>query len=148
TADMLASVCRKVMISPAVVEPALADHEKPESPGMKYKHYAPNAELILIDADDDDFFIYVNDHGREDHGVFVADEDEDRPIIARPLLTGKKGDAAEISHRFFTLLRTADEMNLKVVYAKLPPAEGEYLALYNRIVRAAGCRILKLGKRN
>ena len=36
-------------------------------------------------------------------------------------------------------------MGLEKVYAKLPPKTGEYLALYNRIVRAAGCRILKLG---
>jgi len=146
TADMLAEVCRKVRISPAVIEPALAAEEKPESPGMKYKHYAPDAELILIDAEDDTFFAYVNEHGKEEHGAFVSDEDAGRLTTVYPLLTGKKGDADEISRRFFTLLRTADELKLKAVYAKLPPAEGEYLALYNRIVRAAGCRILKLGK--
>ena len=37
-------------------------------------------------------------------------------------------------------------MNLETVYAKLPSASGEYLAFYNRIVRAAGCKIIKLGK--
>jgi len=147
TADMLAEVCHKVHISPAVVEPALASHEKPESPGMKYKHYAPSAELILIDADDDVFFAYVNAHAEKDHGVFASDEDAALVSSAYLLLTGAKGDAGEISHRFFTLLRTADELELKKVYVQLPPAEGEYLALYNRIVRAAGCRILKLGRK-
>ena len=53
TADMLAEVCHKVRISPAVVEPSLAANDKPESPGMKYKHYAPSAELVLIDAEDE-----------------------------------------------------------------------------------------------
>lgn len=147
TADMLAEICHQVRISPAVIEPALAASEKPESPGMKYKHYAPNAELILIDADEDAFFEYVCENSDENCGVFVADEDIHRIKLAHPLPTGAKGDAAEISRRFFTLLRNADEVQLKTVYAQLPPAEGEYLALYNRIVRAAGCRILKLGKK-
>lgn len=145
TADMLASVCRKVMISPAVVEPALADHEKPESPGMKYKHYAPKAEMILIDAPDNVFFSYIRSHASGRYGVLLADEDADLVQGGEKLLTGPKGDAGEISRRFFNLLRQADEMMLETVYAQLPPPEGEYLALYNRIVRAAGCRILKLG---
>ena len=61
------------------------------------------------------------------------------------LLTGPRNDAKEASRRLFSLLRRADEMGLEKVYALLPPASGEYLAYYNRIVRAAGCRIIKLG---
>lgn len=145
TADMLAEVCRTVAVSRAVVEPSLANEIKPESPGMKYKHYAPKAEVILIDAPDDAFFAYIKETASGKYGVLVSDEDSEKIPSGSRLLTGKKGDAKSISRRFFTLLRRADEMGLDKVYAQLPPAEGEYLALYNRIVRAAGCKILKLG---
>lgn len=145
TADMLAEVCRTVTISRAVVEPSLANGIKPESPGMKYKHYAPKAEVVLIDAPDDAFFSYIRENAAGKYGVFVSDEDAGKISSGVMLLTGPKGNAREISRRFFTLLRRADEMELETVYAQLPPAEGEYLALYNRIVRAAGCKILKLG---
>ena len=61
------------------------------------------------------------------------------------LLTGAAGDAKEAARRLFSLLRRADEVGLETVYVRLPEPRGDTLALYNRIVRAAGCRILKLG---
>lgn len=144
TAEMLAEVCGKVTISPAVIEPSLANDIKPESPGMKYKHYAPTAEVILIDAPDDVFFDYIAKNAKGKYGVMCADEDAEFAKNGVILSTGAKGDAKEASHRLFTLLRSADEMALETVYAQCPPVTGEYLALYNRIIRAAGCKILKL----
>ena len=144
TADMLSEVCEKVIISPAVVEPSLANDIKPESPGMKYKHYAPKAEIFLIDADDETFINYVKSNAKGHYGLLISNEDAGYFSGGVMLLTGPRGDAKEASRRLFTLLRRADELRLETLYAKLPPANGEYLALYNRIVRAAGCRIIKL----
>ena len=143
TEDMLAEVCGNVTVARAVVDPSIAEKIKPESPGMKYKHYAPSAEVILVDAQGDDFVNYVNAHAAGKCGVFAVNEDADRYDGCEVLLTGARGDAREASRRLFSLLREADERGLERVYAPLPPAEGEYLALYNRIIRAAGCRIVK-----
>lgn len=145
TPEMLATVCREVMISPAVVEPSLADGIAPESPGMKYKHYAPKAEVVLIDADRDDFLAYVRQNASGHYGVMIPNEDAMYVNGGTLLLTGASGDIREASRRLFSLLRRADEAELDRVYARLPKPEGESLALYNRIIRAAGCRILKLG---
>lgn len=147
TADMLSSVCAKVTISRAVIEPSLADDIKPESPGMKYKHYAPKAEVVLIDASEEAFIHYVERDSAaiRRYGIFVTNESAGSFGGGMMLLLGPRGDAKEASRRLFTLLRRADEMELEKVYALLPPATGEYLAYYNRIVRAAGCRIIKLG---
>ncbi len=147
TADMLAEVCDKVVISPAVVEPSLANNIKPESPGMKYKHYAPSAELFLIDADNEAFVDYVRENASGKFGVLVSDEVANMIDCGEKLILGKEGDAREASKRLFGLLRQADELSLEKLYAILPPANGEYLAYYNRIVRAAGCRIIKLGNK-
>lgn len=146
TTDMLAEVCDKVVVSPAVVEPSLANNIKPESPGMKYKHYAPKAQVYLIDADDDVFANYVRENADGKYGLLVSAEEAEAIEGGVKLILGAKGDAKEASKRLFNLLREADEEELETVYAQLPPPEGEYLAFYNRIVRAAGCRIIKLGK--
>ena len=148
TEDMLSSVCEKVTVARAVVEPALAEGIKPESPGMKYKHYAPRAEVILVDAPTDAFVEYVKQNAEGHYGVFISNDDAAYFSGGVMLLTGSRGDAKEASRRLFSLLRRADEIGLDKVYAQLPPAEGEYLALYNRIIRAAGCRVVKPGNAN
>ncbi|MBR4186597.1 MAG: threonylcarbamoyl-AMP synthase [Clostridia bacterium] len=146
TADMLGEVCRTVRISPAVIEPALADGIKPESPGMKYRHYAPRADLILVDAPHDAFVRYVRENASGRFGVLSANEDAGSFTGGMALLTGPRGDAKEAARRLFSLLRRADEAELETVYAELPPPDGETLAYYNRIIRAAGCRIVKPGE--
>ncbi|MBO4931343.1 MAG: threonylcarbamoyl-AMP synthase [Clostridia bacterium] len=150
TADMLSEVCPKVTISRAVIEPSLANEIKPESPGMKYKHYAPTAEVVLIDAPEEVFVNYVRMDAESirRYGVLTPTETAGSFDGGVMLLLGPRGDAREASRRLFTLLRRADEMELEKVYALLPPADGEYLAYYNRIVRAAGCKIVKLAKAN
>lgn len=142
TAEMLAEVADNVTISPAVIDPALADHINPESPGMKYKHYAPNASVILIDGNMEQFIKYIDDNAKDNFGVIVSDEDAEFFKKGTLLLTGKRGDASEASRRLFSILRYADDLKLEKVYVQLPPKSGPYLAYYNRIIRAAGCRII------
>ncbi len=144
TADMLSEICREVRISKAVLEPSLATEMKPESPGMKYKHYAPTAEVVLIEASDDAFVSYVKKVATGVYGVLIPDELAVNFADAKLLLTGERTNAAEASRRLFSLLRLADDMELKTVYALCPRKSDDYLAYYNRIVRAAGCSILKL----
>lgn len=144
TKEMLETVCENVTVSEAVIDPSVAEKIKPESPGMKYKHYSPRAEVILIDSDDEGFTEYVNANAAGRFGVLISNDEAGRIRGGVMLLTGSKGDAKEMSRRLFSLLRKADELNLEKVYAKLPPASGEYLAVYNRIIRAAGCRIVKV----
>jgi len=144
TEDMLADVCGKVTISPAVIEPTLVDEKNPESPGMKYKHYSPTAEVILIDAPLDVFADHINSHGEGKYGVFTPADEARLYTGGIMLITGETDNASQLSHSLFTLLRNADELGLDTVYVRCPPKSGEYLAVYNRIVRAAGCRITKL----
>ena len=146
TADMLAEVCESVTIAKAVVEPEIAPEAKVESPGMKYKHYSPTADVILIDASHDIFVRYVKDNASGKFGVISSDDDEKLFEDCAFLSTGRKDDAREASKRLFSILRRADELGLEKVYARLPEQSGEYLAYNNRIIRAAGCRVIKPGK--
>ena len=145
TERMLAAVCGVVSVARGVVNPDEVE-DKPLSPGMKYKHYAPDAEVILIDGTPDAFIAYVSTHMEERDAVAAADDMADFfPGLAR-LSTGAITCAQEESRQLFALLRLADDFGYRRVYIKLPPAEGEHLALYNRLIRAAGGKIIHLTK--
>lgn len=141
TEIMLARVCGTVEIARAVTDPAEAG-EKPLSPGMKYKHYAPRAEVVLVEASDDVFEMYVKANIAPSEAVAVPDDLAHRFVGLSTLSAGQTASATAQSHSLFALLRRADEIGCSRIYMKLPPASGEYLALYNRLIRASGGKIV------
>ncbi len=145
TAEMLLAICGEVLIEKAVTDPA-AVGDKPLSPGMKYKHYAPKAEVVLVDGSLEEFAAYVLSNIENDEAVAVADEFAHLFSGCNRLSTGAVTSAKAESKNLFTLLRRTDEKGYRRLYIKLPPAEGEYLALYNRLIRAAGGKIQHLTK--
>ena len=143
TEFMLAEVAGSVSVAKAVIDPALAG-DKPLSPGMKYKHYSPNADVVLVDGDDTQFADYVRAHITDAEAVAAADTAADRFDFCNRLSCGKTANAEEASRALFSLLREADDLEYTRVYIQLPPPEGGYLALYNRLIRAAGGRIVHI----
>lgn len=143
TEFMLAEVAGSVSVAKAVIDPALAG-DKPLSPGMKYKHYSPNADVVLVDGDDTQFADYVRAHITDAEAVAAADTAADRFDFCNRLSCGKTANAEEASRALFSLLREADDLEYARVYIQLPPPEGGYLALYNRLIRAAGGRIVHI----
>ena len=142
TEAMLSEIADKVVIDKAVTDLASVG-AKPASPGMKYKHYAPSAEVILVEADsNDDFTHYVNSNAADGDGVFSSKAEMNNFNI-HVLITGEIGSASELNHSLFSLLREADDLHLKRVYIRKPPAWGEHLALFNRLIRAAAGKIVK-----
>ena len=143
TEFMLAEVAGSVSVAKAVIDPALAG-DKPLSPGMKYKHYSPNAEVVLVDANEGDFEAYVRDHISDTEAVVTADSLAKRFDFCNRLSCGETANAEDASRTLFSILREADDRGYTRVYIQLPPPEGEYLALYNRLIRAAGGRIVHI----
>ena len=142
TEDMLKTVCPDVRVDKAVTDPGLAG-AKPASPGMKYKHYSPNANVMLLDGDADAFEAYVKANAEENDGVFVSRSAADG-YSCHTLITGEEGTPAELNHSLYALLRQADDLKLNNVYIRKPPAWGEHLALFNRLIRAAAGVIIKI----
>lgn len=143
TYDALCCVCENVRIAPAVLH-QLSENEKPLSPGMKYRHYAPNASFVLIDGDDRDTLEFFK--SEQKYGCAVLCYDEELAFLD-PSLTisiGSKDDLATQAKRLFTSLREADKLNAGTIYAHLPRLEGLGLALYNRMIRAAAHTIKKI----
>jgi len=144
THDALCCVCPRVDIAPAVAE-RLAENERPLSPGMKYRHYAPTAPLVLLDGSDADVLAFLRaEQAAKKCCVLCFDEEADA-LAGRALIpVGARDDLATQAKRLFAALREADATDAEIIYAHLPPKDGLGLALYNRMIRAAAHTVLKI----
>lgn len=144
TYDALCCVCKDVKIAPAVMN-KLAENEKPLSPGMKYRHYAPSADFILLDGNDEDVLSFMVNEQRENGcSVLCYDEELDMLDPSLSIAIGKRDDLQAQAKKLFTSLRDADKLGSNKIYAHLPSLEGLGLALYNRMIRAAAHTIKKV----
>ena len=144
TYDALLCVCERVDIAPAVTE-KLGENERPLSPGMKYRHYAPSAPLVLLDGSDEDTLEYMIKMQREQKCAIIC-YDEEVPFLADDMVIsiGARDDLAVQASSLFASLRLADKFSADIIYAHLPPQHGIGLALYNRMIRAAAHTIKKV----
>ncbi|MBO5098608.1 MAG: threonylcarbamoyl-AMP synthase [Clostridia bacterium] len=117
----------------------ITDTVKPRSPGMKYKHYAPEGELFILEGNIEKVQKYILENSDENTAVFTFDGiDFDLPYV-RSLGTSISG-----SKLFFDLLRECDSNGITKIFALMPDKKGVGFALYNRMFKAAGGRIIKL----
>ncbi len=147
TVEDIESLGIEVRIASAVSK-ELAKGERALSPGMKYKHYAPRARLLLLDGEVNAFGAYLCANKSEKTGVIAYTEDIETlkgfAPEAKYFDFGSRTDTEAQAHRLFAILRSTDEDSLDVIYAPLPCTDGVGLALYNRMIRAAAHKIIKL----
>lgn len=120
----------------------LDSNETVLSPGMKYKHYSPDADVYIVDANNDVFLDYISNKKSKSlktavlcDGIIFPDE-----IISLPYGTSSEEQAEHL----FSSLRKADELGCDEVYVKMPDTSGIGLAVFNRLLRAAAFRVIKL----
>ena len=144
TYDALCCVCDDVKIAPAVLE-KLAENEKPLSPGMKYRHYAPNADFVLLDGEYNNVLEFIKKEQVENNcAALCYSEELEHLIPSLSICIGEKDDLTTQAKRLFTALRQADKLGANKIYAHLPTLDGLGLALYNRMIRAAAHTIKKV----
>lgn len=141
TAQMLSEITPDIRIDKGVLN-QIDSYEPAASPGMKYKHYAPKAEVILIDGTAEQFAKYIA--GQDTHdAVCIVFDSSDMQGMEIPFITiGKSSE--EQAHALFGALRTADKHGARIIYARCPDLDGVGLAVYNRLIRAAAFRVVKL----
>ncbi len=144
TKEMLETVCAEVKVSRAVVSPSSVKGNVP-SPGMKYKHYSPSAEVLLVNAGRFKFVSFVNSAASPGDAVFSYSEDVGR--FRKDLIVLDYGSVSDIetqSRNLYALLRETDEKGAPRVFVRRPKQSGKQLALFNRLIRAAGSRVLNV----
>ena len=130
-----------VSVHPSITAP-LAEGQQAASPGMKYKHYAPKAEVTILRGSSEAYSAYAASHAAD--GVFLLKFEEDYDCGLPGLCYGSCSDPVAQAQKLFEALRRLDEMGAKVVYAHGPDPEGVGLAVYNRLLRAAAFRVIDL----
>lgn len=145
TLEMLENVIGEVIVDNAVLN-QLKDNEKPASPGMKYKHYAPKANVIILKATDRQFVDFINSNESEDVASICYDEDVEK-LNVKTYSLGKKEALEKHAHNLFEILREIDSnKTIKTVYSRCPDTKGVGMAVYNRLIRAAGFEVKDLEK--
>ena len=152
----------KVAIDPTLLGKSMAEGFTPKAPGMKYRHYAPKAEMILFKKKEE-----------EENGLRSGQEDIAKSILsygAKELsdcperriwilcgedtaslyegdsrftvqILGRREEPLSMTHNLFRLLRQADEEGVELILGECYSEEGVGFALMNRMKKAAGQRI-------
>lgn len=139
--DDLNEITENVLIDKGVLETVSQDAVV-ASPGMKYKHYSPKADITIIDGTLEAFREYVISHGDQDTWCMVFSE-SDADGIDFPAISYGNSDE-EQARKLFDTLRELDKLGVKKAYARCPSKRGVGLAVYNRLLRAAGFQVVKL----
>ncbi|MEM2902035.1 MAG: L-threonylcarbamoyladenylate synthase [Candidatus Bathyarchaeia archaeon] len=149
TLEELRRVLREVQLHPVAVTMEKLNHELARSPGMKHKHYAPNAEMILVEGERRE---RVKERIRElveeyvgkglKVGVLVAGRWESS-VGHEVRILGPEKDLKTIAKNLFKALRELDEKKVDIIVAGDVNFEGLGLAVMNRLRKASGYRILK-----
>ncbi len=143
TVEQIESVIGKIEVDDAVLH-QLKNGEKAASPGMKYKHYAPKASVVLLKGSTAAYIDFVNNHIESGTAALCYDDDIEK-LKLKSFSLGKSGDYSSQAHRLFSSLRAIDrDESVKLVYARCPNPEGVGMAVYNRLVRAAGFEVIDL----
>lgn len=139
TPEQLEKVLGDIEVDSAVLSEPLAK-EKVASPGMKYKHYAPKTEAYLVEGDAAAFADFVN--AKENRVAICFEEDA---LVKEPKICyGKQSEESTLAKSAFDVLRKVDEYNAHAVFIHAPSKTGVGLAVYNRLIRAASFRVIKL----
>lgn len=139
TVEQLRKILPDLVVDDAVLS-ELRDTEKAASPGMKYKHYSPKTQVVLVEADSRKFAEYVN---TKENSVAVCFSG-DSGIEIEKIVYGNGFDEATLAKNIFNVLRQLDTHNYETAYIHAPSKKGIGLAVYNRLIRAAAFKVIKL----
>lgn len=148
TQDML-----KAVIGPVKMDRGLAGNDnsiRPKAPGMKYKHYAPLADLIIVEGETNAVVKKINDliltggQAGERIGVIATDETIRQYNGGVVKSIGSVHDEITIAQHLYGLLREFDELKVSRIYSEALKTPKMGQAIMNRLIKAAGHHILKV----
>ncbi len=147
TPEMLSeAIGREVVIDPGII--AADDTRKPKAPGMKYKHYAPKADMLIVEGGEDAVIERINSLVAEQQkkgitaAVIAAEETKNRYRAQIILSIGRRTDEDEIAQHLYSILRECDERSVGVIYSESFQTPRIGNAIMNRLLKAAGHQVI------
>ena len=142
TQEMLSAVLGDVGMDPGLASEN--SKQPPKAPGMRYRHYAPKADLTLVEGTMEEVISRINALTREAQamgksvGVLATEENKDRYVADHVIVIGQRQDEAEIARHLFDVLRQFDGLQVDLIYSESFAAAGVGQAIMNRLLKAAG----------
>lgn len=149
TPEMLSDVLgEEVIIDPGII--AADDTTKPKAPGMKYKHYAPKADMIIVDGDKNAVIEKINSLTQDAHAngkkvAVIATEETKHAYAADVVLNiGAREDEDSIARHMYKILRECDKLEVEIIFSESfkTPRIGQ--AIMNRLLKAAAHQVIHL----
>ena len=157
TMEMLEEVLGEIAIDPAILGP-MAEGIRPKAPGMKYKHYAPKADLTLVEPQNGDLenpegikrmIAKVQELAEEKiaagYQVGVICTDESRELYKNGMVQsiGSRARRETVAHNLYAVLREFDDRKTDYIFSESFSEDHLGQAIMNRLSKAAGYHIIK-----
>ena len=149
TKEMLEDVVGEVQIDKGLEADAKTP---PKAPGMKYRHYAPKAELVIVEGVADAVIEKINEMTKENEakgivtGVIGTEETVSAYVAKIVKSMGTRDDELSISSRLYGILREFDESDAQIIYSESFEEGAMGSAIMNRLLKAAGHKIIHVEK--
>ena len=142
TAGMLEEVLGEISIDRTIIDSTST--QKPKAPGMKYKHYAPKGDLMIVQGSQKAVVEYINAMAKEaaeaGKRVGVIGTDATKALYNADVVksVGDRADERTVAHELFKVLREFDDENVDVMFSESFDDSGIGQAIMNRLLKAAG----------
>lgn len=149
TIEMLRETLGRVEIDPAILGPLSAD-VKPKAPGMKYRHYAPKAEMTLVEGEMANVVAFINREAKAaleaGKSVGIICTEESRSLYEGGILKviGSREHEETVAHNLFAVLREFDERQVDCIFSESFSKDRLGQAIMNRLCKAAGYHIVNV----
>ncbi|QPZ42868.1 threonylcarbamoyl-AMP synthase [Bacillus halotolerans] len=133
-------------IGPILVDKGIADqNEQPISPGMKYTHYAPSAPLVISEGSPERIQTLIQEYQQAGKRVGVLTTEENADFYSADYVKscGRRDQLETVAAALYDALRSFDEEKVDFIIAESFPDTGVGLAIMNRLMKAAGGRVIR-----
>ena len=149
TMEMLRETLGEVEIDPAILGPLSAD-VKPKAPGMKYSHYAPQAEMTLVEGEMEHVVEFINQEAKLaleaglKVGIICTEESRESYQCGMLKVIGSRENEESVAHNLFAVLREFDDQKVDCIFSESFSKDRLGQAIMNRLCKAAGYHIVKV----
>lgn len=148
TLDMLKDVLGEVAMDPTLMDGDCK--ERPKAPGMRYRHYAPKGDMLIIEGKPEKVVEEINTLVKESRqkgyktGVIATAENAEKYRADVVKVVGNRGDDTAIAASLYRILREFDDEEVDAIYSESFAADGIGQAIMNRLLKAAGHKYIKI----
>lgn len=147
TLEMLKKVSPLIYIDPAILKKPKDDF-KPKAPGMKYRHYAPNAPMKIIQGDLEKTIAKINEivqnniGEKNKIGILATDETKDKYLQGIVISLGSRNSMSTVGKNLFEALRSLDDEKVDLILSEAFEEDEIGTAIMNRMKKSAGYDII------